>query len=129
MIRFHIGAHPTRNAGALAPDVQGSLGIEVDGVDISGGRLEDRLVPTIATLVEAVARLVEGAARTAAVPFDEGSIELIIARHGDAVSLSLVSLPRPARVLVRDLEVDLDALAAGAAECGAEILTLSLIHI
>src|SRR5690606_12776190 len=51
-----------------------------------------------------------------------GSIELIIARHGDAVSLSLVSLPRPARVVVRDLEVDLDALAAGAADCGAEIL-------
>ncbi len=127
LIRFHIGTRwkserRGHSAHALADEIHGSLGIEVDGVDISRGRLEDRLVPTTTALVESVARLLEGGARTAAVPFDEGSIELILARHGEAVTLSLVSLPRPARVLVRDLEVELGALAQAAGRCGEELL-------
>lgn len=127
LIRFHFSDRPSAarsgSARALADDLYGSLGIEVDGVDIARGRLEDRLVPATTALVEAVARLLEGAARTAAVPFDEGSIELLLARHGEAVTLSLVSLPRPARVLVRDLEVELCALAAAAGSCGRDLQT------
>jgi len=123
LIRFHIGSRATRgHGGALAEELHGSLGIEVDGVDIARGRLEDRLLPVSTALVEAIARLAEGAARTAAVPFDEGSIELILARHGDAVALSLVSLPRPARVLVRDLRVELDALIEAAGAAGRDLL-------
>lgn len=121
LIRFHIG-DGWSNGGALPAESRGTLGIEVDGVDIARGRLEDRVVPAIAALVEATARLAEGQARTAAVAFDDGAIELILARHGDRVALSLVSLPRPARVLVRDLEVDLDALARAAAGCAREVL-------
>ena len=123
LIRFRFRDRPSRpgSAGALADDLHGSLGIEVDGVDIARGRLEDRLVPVVTALVEAVARLLEGGARTAAVPFDEGSVELLLARRGDAVTLSLVSLPRPARVLVRDLEVELGALAAAASACGRDL--------
>lgn len=126
MIRFRIGSRwksDPRLVGALAEEIHDSVGIEVDGIDISRGLLEDRLFPTATALVEAVARLLEGTARTAAVPFDDGTVELILARHGDEVTLSLVSLLRPARVLVRDLEVELDSLAEGVGTCAAELLS------
>lgn len=125
MIRIRIGSRwkaEAQRAPELAEKAHDSLGIEVDGIDISGGLLEDRLFPVTAALVEAVARLLQGAARTQAVPFAEGAIELLLARHGDAVSLSLVSLTRPARVLVRDLEVDLEALASAARASAQDLL-------
>lgn len=125
MIRFRVG---DRFRAALAGDgaavlgVEDALGIEVDGVEISGGVLEDPLVPAVAALATAVADLATGEARLAAVPFADGRIELSLARRGDQVTLSLVSLARPARVLVRDLAVELLPLCDAAGRCARELL-------
>lgn len=127
MIRFHF-SHPGRDAPRQRhspsgiDDLWGSLFIEVDGVEISGGRLEDRLLPATTALVGAIARLLEGKARTAAVPFEEGAIELILVRRGNRARLSLVSLRRPTRVLVRDLEVEIRELAEAAGDAGRRLL-------
>jgi outer membrane protein assembly factor BamB len=98
-----------------------AISIEVDGVDVAAGRAEGALFPSLAALAEGVARLVSGAARASAhVP--EGTVELLLRRRGTAALLSVVSLGRPARVLARDVAVELPALAAAVREAGAGLV-------
>ncbi|AKU90891.1 PQQ-binding-like beta-propeller repeat protein [Vulgatibacter incomptus] len=122
MVRFRIGHRDGSGRLPASPGACATLAIELDGVDVSGGRLEDRLGPIVATLCEAVARLWRDAEGSSAISIADGAYELVIARQGECATLTLAALLRPARVLFRDLEVDLDALADAASRAGSELL-------
>lgn len=107
---------PARAAAARA--VVDALAIEVDGIDIAAGQAEGPLLPSLEALLRAIARVVGGEAH-AAVPFREGELELVIRRRGPSALLTLVTLSRPSRVLARDVEVEVDALAAAALDAAA----------
>ncbi|WP_242345469.1 outer membrane protein assembly factor BamB family protein [Anaeromyxobacter terrae] len=107
---------PARVAAARA--VVDALAIEVDGIDIAAGRAEGALLPSLEALLRAIARVVGGEAH-AAVPFRDGELELVIRRRGSSALLTVVTLSRPSRVLARDVEVEVDALAAAALEAAA----------
>ncbi len=129
MVRVRIG-----EGWALDPEVQSGLrapraadrreavralvdvvAIEVEGVDIASGRTEGPLASTVRALVEAVARLAAGADH-ASVPFDDGSVELLLHRRGGLAMLSVASLSRPSRLIAHDVEVDLPHLAEAVKE-------------
>src|SRR6266511_4649161 len=57
----------------------------------------------------------------ATVTFPEGEVELLLRRRGRAVLLTVLALTRPSRVLARDVEVELDALAAAALDASAAL--------
>ena len=57
--------------------------------------------------------------RTPRSPFREGELELVIRRRDASALLTLVSLSRPSRVLARDVEVEVEALAAAALDAAA----------
>jgi outer membrane protein assembly factor BamB len=112
------GAGPARAAAARA--VVDALTLEVDGVDVAAGLAEGPLLPALEALLRAVARIVAGASH-ATVPFPDGEVELLIRRRGRAALLTVVALSRPSRVVARDVEVELDALAAAALEASASL--------
>jgi outer membrane protein assembly factor BamB len=91
------------------------LAIEVDGVDIAAGRTEGPLAAGVLALLAAVDRLAAGAGH-ASVPFEDGSVELLLHRRGGHALASVVTLSRPARVVAHDVEVDLSRLAEAARE-------------
>jgi outer membrane protein assembly factor BamB len=107
-------------AAAAAGRAADAISIEVDGVDVAAGRAEGALFPALAALADGVARLVSGAGRAEA-HLPEGTVELLLRRSGTAALLSVVSLGRPARVLARDVAVELPALAAAVREAGAAL--------
>ena len=94
------------------------VAIEVDGVDIAAGRTEGSLLGAAEGLVQALSRLVAGEDQ-ASVPFQDGAVELLLRRRGPSALLSLVTLSRPARVLAREVEVDLGGLARATREAAA----------
>jgi outer membrane protein assembly factor BamB len=112
------GAGPARAAAARA--VVDALTLEVDGVDVAAGLAEGPLLPTLEALLRAVARIVRGGSH-ATVPFPDGEVELLIRRRGGAALLTVVALSRPSRVVARDVEVELDALAAAALDASASL--------
>jgi len=95
-----------------------ALALEVDGVDVAAGLAEGPLLPALEALLRAVARIVSGASHST-VPFRDGEVELLIRRRGRSALLTLVALSRPSRVIARDVEVEIDALAAAALEASA----------
>lgn len=97
-----------------------ALAIEVEGVDITAGRAEGPLLETLEDLLRAVARVVGGASH-ATVAFADGGLELLVRRRDPAVLLTVVSVGRPSRVLARDVEVDLEQLAAAALDAAADL--------
>ena len=97
-----------------------ALALEVDGVDVSAGRAEGALLASVESLGEGVLRLLAGGAR-AQVHFSEGGVELVLARRGASALVTVVALARPARVLARDVEVDLAELARAAREAAAAL--------
>jgi outer membrane protein assembly factor BamB len=105
--------------GAAARAVVDALALEVDGVDIAAGRAEGALLPSLEALLRAVARVIGGAGH-ATVAFAEGELEVLLRRRGGSALLTVVALSRPSRVLARDVEVDLDDLAAAALDAAAE---------
>jgi outer membrane protein assembly factor BamB len=107
-------------AAAAALRAADAISIEVDGVDVAAGRAEGALFPALAALADGVARLVSGAARAQA-HLPEGTVELLLRRRGTAALLSVVSLGRPARILARDVAVDLPALAAAVRDAGTAL--------
>jgi outer membrane protein assembly factor BamB len=109
-------AGPARDAAARA--VVDALAIEVDGIDISAGRAEGPLLPSLEALLRAVARVVGGAPH-ATLAFPDGEAEVLLRRRGPAVLLTVVSVSRPSRVLASDVEVDAEELAAAALEACA----------
>ncbi|HYS79686.1 MAG TPA: PQQ-binding-like beta-propeller repeat protein [Anaeromyxobacteraceae bacterium] len=110
-------------------EVVDALALEVDGIDVGAGRAEGAVVAGVEALGAAVLRLLGGAAR-AEVHFSEGGLELVLARRGVSVLLTVVALERPARVLARDVEVELAELARAAGEAaqalGGELAVLRL---
>ncbi len=112
------GAGPARAAAARA--VVDALALEVDGVDVAAGLAEGPLLPALEALLRAVARIVGGASH-ATVAFPDGEVELLIRRKGRAALLTVVALSRPSRLIARDVEVELDALAAAALEASAAL--------
>src|SRR5512138_404550 len=112
------GAGPDRLAAARrAVD---ALALEVDGVDIAAGLAEGPLLVSLEALLRAVARVVAGASH-ATVTFPDGELELLIRRRGRAALLSAVALTRPSRVLARDVEVEVEALASAALDASAQL--------
>ena len=108
-------------------EVVDALALEVDGIDVGAGRAEGAVLAGVEALGAAVLRLLGGAAR-AEVHFSEGALELVLARQGPSVLLTVVALDRPARVLARDVEVELAELARAAGEAaqafGGELTAL-----
>jgi PQQ-like domain len=129
MIRVSIGG-PFRNSwpgtSQGAPGrtglshLAGVLSLEVDGIDVTGGRAEGPALASLEGLLAAVAHLV-GGGRQAVVPFRDGEVLLLLRRPAADVLVSLVDLGPPARVPVLGLSVDLGALAAAALEASAEL--------
>src|SRR6266542_3957901 len=115
-LRRGVGPH----RAAAARGVVDALALEVDGVDIAAGLAEGPLLPTLEALLHAVARIVGGAPH-ATVTFPEGEVELLLRRRGRAVLLTVLALTRPSRVLARDVEMELDALAAAALDASAAL--------
>jgi len=96
------------------------LRLEIDEVEVSGGRLFGPVDETLEALVGGLCGLLEGTRTELDVSFSDGAYELVIGVSGKDALLSLASLRRPACVVFRDLRVDLDELVeaaiAGAAE-------------
>lgn len=112
------GSAAVRAAAAEAVD---ALALEVDGVDVAAGRAEGALLAGVVALGEAVLRLLGGTSR-AELHFSEGGVEVVLARRGATALLTVVALDRPARILARDVEVELAELA-GAARDAARALS------
>ena len=90
----------------------------MDGIDLAAGLAEAPLLPSLEELLRAIARVVSGALH-AAVVLGDGGLELVLRRRGASALLTVVALGRPSRLLARDVEVDMDALAAAALEAAA----------
>lgn len=110
-------AAPAARATA-ARELTDALAIEVDGVDLAAGRAEAPLLPSLEELLRAISRVVSGAPQ-AAVMLGEGGIELVVRRRGPSALLTVVALGRPSRILARDVEVEVEALAAAALDAAA----------
>lgn len=106
---------------SLAEEAWDALGIEVDGIDISRGLLEGRLLASLRALAEAVLGLVRDSRRSAQVDFPSGVV-LLLSRRGGSALLSAVRLVRPSRLLFRDVEVDLGELAEATADSALDFL-------
>lgn len=135
MVRIRIGAgwrHDPALRGALrraaSPAARAAtvrrivdvVAIEVDGVDIAAGRAEGPVLSGAEEMVRAVGRLVAGESQ-ASVQFQDGTVDLVLRRRGGSALLSVVALGRPTRLLARDVEVDLDALARAAQEAATDL--------
>ncbi|HYG68455.1 MAG TPA: pyrrolo-quinoline quinone, partial [Anaeromyxobacteraceae bacterium] len=114
-----------RRAGAARADVVARivdvLAIEVDGVDLAAGRTEGPLLPSLEGLLRALARLLGGEGH-ASVALREGEVELVLRRRGPSALLTVVEPGPPSRVLARDVEVELEALAAAALDASAGLV-------
>ncbi|MGC3998385.1 MAG: PQQ-binding-like beta-propeller repeat protein [Anaeromyxobacter sp.] len=97
-----------------------AVAIEVDGVDLAAGQAEAPLLPSLEGLLRAVSRVLSGEP-SGAVALGDGGLELIIRRRGASALLTVVQLGRPSHVLARDVEVELEALAAAALEAAAQL--------
>ncbi len=105
-----------------------SVSIEIDGVDLVAGIEEDSVLPVISELTTAIASLAAGRSRSS-VAFRAAGVELLLERRKDRVRLSLVRLQQPAGVVMRGVEVELEALCRAALECGrAFLLELGAIN-
>jgi len=107
-----------RARSTVAREVSDALAIEVDGIDIAAGLAEAPLLPSLEDLLRAISRVVGGAPH-AAVVLGDGGLELVLRRRGGSALLTVVALGRPSRLLARDVEVDVEALAAAALEAAA----------
>lgn len=113
-----LRAAAPRARAAAARELSDALAIEVDGIDLAAGRAEAPLLPSLEELLRAIASVVSGAPQ-AAVVLGDGDLELVVRRRGGSALLTVVALGRPSRLLARDVEVDIDALAAAALEAAA----------
>jgi outer membrane protein assembly factor BamB len=119
MIRFRIG-HRWKREPADPP--HDSVALELDGVNLLPGAVEEPLAETVPALVEAVAALHAGRRRLAQVSLAEAHLELVLRRSRADIELQVASLSRPARLLRAPLRVDAEELAEAARECGQEFL-------
>jgi outer membrane protein assembly factor BamB len=119
MIRFRLG-HRWKREPADAP--HDSVSLELDGVNLLPGAVEEPLVEVVPALVAAVAALHAGERRLAQVSLGEAHLELVLRRAGTDLEVQVASLSRPARLLRPPLRVDAEELAKAARECGQGFL-------
>ena len=110
-------AAPAAGASAVRELVD-ALAIEVDGVDLAGGRVEAPLLPSLEELLGAISSLLAGAGHATVILGDSG-LELVLRRRGGTALLTLVALGRTSHLLARDVEVEVEALAAAALDAAA----------
>lgn len=97
-----------------------ALALEVDGIDISRGRAEGPLLPSLEALLRAIAKVVAGGGHATA-RLSDGEIEIALRRRGSSVLLTVVSVTTPSQILARDVEVEIEELAAAAMEASADL--------
>ncbi|MFY0568091.1 PQQ-binding-like beta-propeller repeat protein [Archangium lansingense] len=119
MIRFRIG-HRWKREPAEAP--HDSVSMELDGVNLLPGAVEEPLVEAVPALVEAVAGLHVGGRRLAQVSLTEAHLELVLRRSGADIELQVASLSRPARLLRPPLRLDAEELAEAVRAGGQSFL-------
>jgi outer membrane protein assembly factor BamB len=119
MTRFRLGQRWKREPTAAPVD---SIALELDGVNLLAGAVEEPLAEVIPSLVGAAAALRAGRRQLVQVSLPEASLELVLRRAGPEVELSVASLGRPARLLRRPVRVELEELAQAARECAEGFL-------
>lgn len=119
MTRFRLGQRWKREPSAPPLD---SIALELDGVNLLSGAVEEPLVDVVSALTRAAAALHSGKEGLVQVSLVEAGLELVMRRTGTEVSLSVASLGRPARLLRPPVRVDLEELAEAARECGRGFL-------
>lgn len=102
-------------------DILDVLTLEVDGVDITAGVGEARVLVAVDELAQAVLRLGDGepAAQATVGP---GPTELVLEARGLDVVITLLSLQPPARVLAGGVAVDTQKLRAATLHAARELL-------
>ncbi|ADO72385.1 PQQ-binding-like beta-propeller repeat protein [Stigmatella aurantiaca] len=120
MTRFRLGQRWKREPSAPPLD---SIALELDGVNLLSGAVEEPLVEVVPALTRAAAALHSGKQGLAQVSLAEAGLELVLRRTGAEVDLCVVSLGRPARLLRPPVRVDLEELAEAARECGRSFLS------
>ncbi len=119
MTRIRIGQRWKREPAASPLD---SISLELDGVDLLSGAVEESLADVVPSLVRAVAALHGGRQRLAQVSLPEAHLELVLRRVGPQVELLVASLARPARLLRPPVRVDAEELVEAAREGGERFL-------
>jgi outer membrane protein assembly factor BamB len=119
MIRFRIG-HRWKREPADPP--HDSVALELDGVNLLPGAVEESLAEAVPALVGAVAAVHAGSQRLAQVSLAEAHLELVLRRSGADIELQVASLSRPARLLRPPLRLDAEELAEAARVCGRDFL-------
>lgn len=107
--------------GSAFSEILDVLTLEVDGVDVTAGVGEARVLVAVDELAQAVLRLGEGepAAQATVGP---GPTELVLEARGSDVALTLLSLEPPARVLAGALTVDAQKLRSATLHAARELL-------
>lgn len=119
MTRFRLGQRWKRERTVHPMD---SIALELHGVNLLAGAVEEPLAEVVPALVGAVAALRAGKRRLAQVSLPEASLELVLRRAGVEVELSVASLGRPARLLRPPVRVELDELSEAAHGCAKGFL-------
>ncbi|WP_224371307.1 outer membrane protein assembly factor BamB family protein [Hyalangium versicolor] len=119
MTRFRLGQRWKREPTAEPSD---SIALELDGVNLLAGAVEEPLAEVVPRLVGVAATLRAGRQKLAQVSLPEASLELVVRRAGLDVELSVASLGRPARMLRPPVRVELEEFAEAARECGESFL-------
>jgi hypothetical protein len=139
MIRIRTGEHwkinpdylrslkeykPVRGKTFTSAGVLDVLGIEIDGASFGGHLGEEPIFRLVPDLVDAVASLSSGEGTSRQVSLSESGLELVIARRGlSSASLCLLTLRRPARIVVPEVEVELASLVDAVRDCAARLIS------
>ncbi|MCE9670365.1 PQQ-like beta-propeller repeat protein [Myxococcus stipitatus] len=119
MTRIRIGHRWKREPSASPLD---SIALELDGVDLLSGAVEESLAEVVPALVRAVAALQGGGRRMAQVSLAEAHLELVLRRVGGEVELLVASLARPARLTRPPIRVDAEELTQAVRTAGERFL-------
>lgn len=120
MTRIRIGQRWKREPSASPLD---SIALELDGVDLLSGAVEESLAEVVPALVRAVASLHIGGRGMAQVSLAEAHLELVLRRVGPEVELLVASLARPARLMRPPVRVDAAELTEAVRGTGTRFLS------
>ncbi|WP_342381692.1 PQQ-like beta-propeller repeat protein [Myxococcus stipitatus] len=119
MTRIRIGHRWKREPSASPLD---SIALELDGVDLLSGAVEESLAEVVPALVRAVTSLYTGGQGMAQVSLAEAHLELVLRRVGPQVELLVANLARPARLMRPPVKVDVDELVEAVRTTGTRFL-------
>lgn len=121
--REELGVARVRAPHASTTAIVDALGIEVDGVSVGQELHEAPVFDVVDRLASLVTRLYRDPLSGGQVCLGDGATELVLGRQGDRVSLCVVSLARPARIVAGEIDVDLVALAEATERCASGLLS------